>query len=58
MPVSEAELFAVCISGKVLERYEGMPFQKPLELAFKKLTRCLDDEARYVLENFDHFGNP
>lgn len=44
MPVTEAELFAVCISQKVLELYHGMPFQKPLESAFAKITRSLDDE--------------
>lgn len=53
VPVTEAELFAVCISSKVLELYDGMPFQKPLELAFAKMTRSLDDEERYMLENLD-----
>jgi predicted DNA-binding transcriptional regulator YafY len=53
VPVTEAELFAVCISQKVLELYHGMPFQKPLELAFAKMTRSLDDEERYMLENLD-----
>ncbi|HEY9074540.1 MAG TPA: WYL domain-containing protein [Desulfobaccales bacterium] len=53
VPVTEAELFAVCISQKVLELYHGMPFQKPLELAFAKITRSLDDQERYVLENLD-----
>jgi len=53
VPVTEAELFAVCISQKVLELYRGMPFQKPLELAFAKITRSLDDEERYMLENLD-----
>src|SRR5262245_1173148 len=51
VPVTEAELFAVCISQKVLEMYQGVPFQKPLELAFAKMTRSLDDEERYTLEN-------
>jgi proteasome accessory factor B len=53
VPVTEAELFAVCISSKVLELYHGMPFQKPLELAFAKMTRSLDDEEKYMLENLD-----
>jgi predicted DNA-binding transcriptional regulator YafY len=53
VPVTEAELFAVCISQKVLELYHGMPFQKPLELAFAKITRSLDDDERYMLENLD-----
>lgn len=53
VPVTEAELFAVCVSQKVVELYRGMPFQKPLELAFAKLTQRLDDEERYTLENLD-----
>lgn len=53
VPVTEAELFAVCVSQKVLELYRGMPFQKPLELAFAKMTRSLDDHERYTLENLD-----
>ena len=51
--VTEAELFAVCISRKVLDLYHGMPFQKPLELAFAKITRSLDDQERYMLENLE-----
>jgi proteasome accessory factor B len=53
VPVTEAELFAVCVSQKVLDLYHGMPFQKPLELAFAKMTRSLDDEEKYMLENLD-----
>jgi proteasome accessory factor B len=53
VPVTEFELFAVCISQKVLDMYQGMPFQKPLELAFAKMTRTLDDEERYMLGNLD-----
>jgi hypothetical protein len=30
-----------------------MPFQKPLELAFAKMTRSLDGEERYMLQNLD-----
>lgn len=51
--VTEAELFAVCISSKVLELYHGLAFAKPLELAFAKLTRSLEDEERYLLERLD-----
>ena len=53
MPVTEAELFAVCISNKLLALYEGVPFQKLLALAFAKMERCLDDEEKYLLENLD-----
>jgi len=53
VPVTEAELFTVCISQKILDLYHGMPFQKPLELALAKMTRSLDDQERYTLENLD-----
>jgi predicted DNA-binding transcriptional regulator YafY len=53
VPVSEAELFAVCISSKVLALYQGLPFQKPLELAFAKLAASLEDQERYQLEHLD-----
>ena len=53
VPVSEAELFAVCVTQKVLETYQGMPFQRVLELAFAKMTRSLDEDERYMLENLD-----
>jgi len=48
-----AELFVVCISQEVLELYPGMPFQKPLELAFAKITRSVGDDERYMLEILD-----
>ena len=44
---------AHAVSQKVLELYHRMPFQKPLELAFVKITGSLDDEERYMLENLD-----
>jgi predicted DNA-binding transcriptional regulator YafY len=53
VPVTEAELFAMCFSSKVLRLHHGMEFQKPLESALSKLTCCLDDEERYRLANLD-----
>jgi predicted DNA-binding transcriptional regulator YafY len=53
VPVTEFELFTLCVTQKVLEMYQGMPLQKPLELAFAKMTGILDDEERYMLENLD-----
>jgi len=53
MPVTEYELFTIAISQQVLGMYQGMGFQKPLELAFDKITRALDDEERYLLEDVD-----
>jgi proteasome accessory factor B len=49
--MSEAEMFALLIADKAIAQYRGMPFQKPLRMAFKKLTGQLDDRERYSLEN-------
>jgi proteasome accessory factor B len=52
--VTEADLFSVCITNKVLQCFHGLPIQKPLEKAFAKLTQNLDAEEVYMLEQFDH----
>ena len=49
--MSEAEMFALLVADKAIAQYRGMPFQKPLRMAFKKLTGQLDDRERYSLEN-------
>jgi len=49
--MSEAEMFALLVADKAIAQYHGMPFQKPLRMAFKKLTGQLDDKERYSLEN-------
>jgi proteasome accessory factor B len=50
-PVTEAEVFALLVAHKAIEQYRGTPFQKPLEVAFEKLTGQLDREERYTLEH-------
>lgn len=49
--MSEAEMFSLLVADKAIAQYRGMPFQKPLRMAFKKLTGQLDDKERYSLEN-------
>ena len=49
--MSEAEMFALLVADKAIAQYHGMPFQKPLRMAFKKLTGQLDSKERYSLEN-------
>ena len=49
--MTEAEMFALLVADKAIAQYRGMPFQKPLRMAFKKLTGQLDDRERYSLEN-------
>ena len=44
VPVTEKELFALCVAQKSIEQYHGTAFQQPLELAFQKCTGQLDDQ--------------
>lgn len=53
VPVTAKELFAVCVAHKAIEHYRGTPLEKPLELAFRKLTNQLDDEERFTLQSLD-----
>jgi hypothetical protein len=48
---TEAEMFALLVADKAIAQYRGMPFQKPLRMAFRKLTGQLDGAERYSLEN-------
>ena len=48
--MTEAELFSLLVADKAIAQYRGMPFQKPLRMAFKKLTGQLDNRERYSLE--------
>ena len=52
MRVTEAEMFALLVAHKAISQFHGTPFQKPLEMAFRKLTGQLDSKERYSLENF------
>lgn len=51
MPTTESEMFAMLVAHKAIAQYHGTPFQRPLQMAFKKLTGMLDREERYSLEN-------
>jgi proteasome accessory factor B len=51
VPVTESEMFALVVAHKAIEHYRGTPFQRPLRMAFQKLTRQLDGRERYALEN-------
>jgi proteasome accessory factor B len=50
--MTEAEIFALLVADKAIAQYHGTPFQKPLRMAFKKLTAQLDGKERYSLESF------
>lgn len=51
LPMTEAEIFALLVAHKAIAQYHGTPFQKPLKMAFKKLTGQLDTKDRYSLDN-------
>ena len=61
--MTEAEMFALLVADKAIAQYHGTPFQKPLRMAFRKLTGQLDGREQYSLENlglalsFRPFGN-
>ena len=50
-PMTEAEIFAVLVAHKAVAQYHGTPFEKPLRMAFEKLTGQLDSKELYSLEN-------
>ena len=50
-PMTEAEIFAVLVAHKAVAQYHGTPFEKPLRMAFQKLTGQLDSKELYSLEN-------
>jgi predicted DNA-binding transcriptional regulator YafY len=52
-PLSEADLFSLLVAHKAIAQYLGTPLEKPLRLAFDKLTRQLDTQQRYSLQNLD-----
>jgi predicted DNA-binding transcriptional regulator YafY len=51
MAITEQEMFAMLVADKAIAQYHGTPFQKPLRMAFEKLTEQLDSNARYSMEN-------
>ncbi len=53
VPVTEKELFALCVANKAIEQYQGTALKQPLELAFQKCMGQLDDQERFTLQNLD-----
>ena len=49
--MTEAEMFALLVADKAIAQYHGMPFRKPLRMAFRKLTGQLDGRERHSLDN-------
>lgn len=53
VPVTEKELFALCVAHKAIDQYQGTALQHPLELAFQKILGWLNHEERFTLQNLD-----
>jgi predicted DNA-binding transcriptional regulator YafY len=49
LPMTESELFALLVAHKAIAQYHDTPFQKPLDMAFRKLAGQLDSKERYSL---------
>jgi proteasome accessory factor B len=45
--VSEGEIAALLVAQKALAQYEGTPFERPLQSAFRKLTNGLNDRVSF-----------
>ncbi len=53
LPISEAEVFSLLVAHKAIAQYHGTPFERPLEMAFRKLTGQLDRSVQFSLGNLD-----
>ena len=53
MPMSEADVFAMFVASKAIEQYQGTPFQRLLEMAFRRLTGQLDQSVRFSMGSLD-----
>lgn len=51
IPINEAEMFALLVAHKAIAQYRGTPFERPLSLAFTKLTSHLDMNERFSLDS-------
>ena len=53
MPMSEADVFTMFVASKAIEQYRGTPWQRMLEVTFRKVTGQLDQTVRFSLGNLD-----
>ena len=53
VPISEAEIFALLVAHKAIAQYHGTPFERPLDMAFRKLTGQLDSHFQFSLGSLD-----
>ncbi len=50
-PMTEADIFAIMVAHKSVAQYRGTPFEKPLRVAFQKLTGQLDNRQLHSVAN-------
>jgi proteasome accessory factor B len=50
-PMTEADIFAIMVAHKSVAQYRGTPFEKPLRVAFQKLTGQLDNRRLHSIAN-------
>ncbi|HOX60140.1 MAG TPA: WYL domain-containing protein [Verrucomicrobiota bacterium] len=53
MPMSEADVFTMFVASKAIEQYRGTPWQRMLEVTFRKVTGQLDQSVRFSLGSMD-----
>lgn len=53
VPVTEHDLFEICVVQKVLDQYQGTPFQQQLEVFLAKFEGHLDNQERFTLQSLD-----
>lgn len=51
--VSEGEIAALLVAQKALAQYEGTPFERPLQSAFRKLTDGLKDRVSFAWHDLE-----
>jgi predicted DNA-binding transcriptional regulator YafY len=49
LPISEAEVFALLVAHRAIAQYHGIPFERPLDMAFRKLIGQLDRSVQFSL---------
>lgn len=53
VPMTEAETFALLVAHKAIAQYQGTPFERPLQTAFRKLSGQLDHNEHYAYGGLD-----
>ena len=51
--MTEAEMVSLYVAHRASEIYHDSPFHQPLQMAFQKLTRLLDNQQRFSLQDFE-----